>query len=66
VSEGNAGKIKALLADATQQRLEWLAARPMTPWNDEEAMPGPPHELRRMDLLAPKWGQEFKGSKRKA
>ncbi len=66
VSDGNAGKINTLLAAATQQRLEWLAARPMTPWNDAEAMPQPPHELRRMDLLASKWGQEFPDRSRKS
>lgn len=66
VSEGNSEKLNQMIADANQLRLEWLSNRPMTPWNDAEAMPGPPHELRRMDLLAPKWGQEFKEPPRKA
>jgi prephenate dehydrogenase len=65
VSAGDAEKINKLLAEANQLRLEWLAAKPMTPWNDTDAMPEPPHELRRMDLLAPKWGQEFKEPKGK-
>jgi prephenate dehydrogenase len=65
VSEGETDKLNQMIADANQLRLEWLSAKPMTPWNDQDAMPEPPHELRRMDLMAPKWGQDIKDGKRK-
>lgn len=65
VSAGDTEKLNQMIAEANQLRLEWLSAKPMTPWNDQEAMPEPPHELRRMDLMAPKWGQDFKSAKGK-
>jgi prephenate dehydrogenase len=58
VSDGDVGKLTAWLDEATQARAEWLAARPIAPWNDEDAMPGPPSELKRMDPLMPGWGQK--------
>ncbi len=65
VSEGSTEKLNAMIAEANQLRLEWLSAKPMTPWNDQEAMPEPPHELRRMDLMAPKWGQDIRDEKKR-
>ena len=58
VSDGEAEKLNTLLAEATQQRLEWLMAKPLAPWDDQNAMPGPPHELKRLDPLMPGWGQK--------
>jgi prephenate dehydrogenase len=58
VSDGDVTKLTTLLDEAAQQRAEWLAARPIAPWKDEDAMPGPPSELKRMDPLMPGWGQK--------
>ena len=58
VSDGDVKKLNELLDEAEQQRLEWLVARPLAPWKDEDALPGPPHELKRMDPLSPGWGQK--------
>ncbi|MBI5566889.1 MAG: prephenate dehydrogenase [Chloroflexi bacterium] len=58
IGDGDVGKLNEWLDAATQRRTEWLAARPLTPWNDEDAMPGPPSELKRMDPLMPGWGQK--------
>jgi prephenate dehydrogenase len=65
VDEGNSEKLNQMIVEANQLRLEWLSAKPMTPWNDQDAMPEPPHELRRMDLMAPKWGQDIKDARGK-
>jgi prephenate dehydrogenase len=58
VSDGDVTKLTTLLDEAAQQRAEWLAARPIAPWNDEDALPGPPSPLKRMDPLMPGWGQK--------
>jgi len=58
VSDGDVDKLNEWLDEATQRRAEWLAARPIAPWKDEDAMPGPPSELKRMDPLMPGWGQK--------
>ena len=58
VNDGDVEKLNALLSEATQLRLEWLAAKPIAPWDDQNVMPGPPHELNRMDPLMPGWGQK--------
>jgi prephenate dehydrogenase len=58
VSDGDVTKLTTLLDEAAHQRAEWLAARPIAPWKDEDAMPGPPSELKRMDPLMPGWGQK--------
>jgi prephenate dehydrogenase len=58
VDAGDVDSLNALLNEATQQRLEWLAAKPLAPWNDQDALPGPPHELKRLDPLMPGWGQK--------
>ena len=58
VSDGNVTQLNEWLDEAMRHRAEWLAARPIAPWSDESAMPGPPSELKRMDPLMPGWGQK--------
>lgn len=58
VSDGDVDRLTAWLDEAAQQRADWLAARPIAPWRDEDAMPGPPGKLARMDPLMPGWGQK--------
>ena len=58
VSDGDVTKLMTWLDEAAQLRADWLAARPIAPWNDEDARPGPPSELKRMDPLMPGWGQK--------
>lgn len=58
VNDGNVDKLNQWLNEAARQRDEWLAAKPIAPWNDEDAMPGPPSELKRFDPMMPGWGQK--------
>jgi len=58
VDSGDATQLNQWLTEAAQQRAEWLAAKPIAPWNDEDAMPGPPNELKRLDPMMPGWGQK--------
>ncbi|MBP7687119.1 MAG: prephenate dehydrogenase [Thermoflexales bacterium] len=58
VSDGDVAKLNEWLDEAIQRRAEWLAARPIAPWSDENAMPSPPSELKRMDPLMPGWGRK--------
>ncbi len=58
VSAGNVDQLNEWLDEAVQRRTEWLATRPIAPWSDESAMPGPPSGLKRMDPLMPGWGQK--------
>lgn len=57
VSDGDDATLNRLLTEAAQQREAWLADKPIAAWKDEDALPGPPTELKRLDPLMPGWGR---------
>jgi prephenate dehydrogenase len=58
VDAGDVGQLNRWFDEAIQVRDDWLAGKPVAPWNDQDALPGPPHELKRFDPLMPGWGQK--------
>jgi prephenate dehydrogenase len=58
VNDGDDATLNRLLTEAAQQREAWLADKPIAAWKDEDAVPGPPTELKRLDPLMPGWGRK--------
>ncbi len=53
VNDNDAAKLNALFDEALQQRLAWLKARPIAPWNDELARAGEFQRFKGFNPLIP-------------